>query len=115
MDQQEILRQDDSGICNAVSVSKQDEPLGTLRLVEEPPGAAVWHHRRPVLGNTSATDEAGLKARRPFYQRGVAQLGDATKSQDILSQTSSWSVQNTRPSLTTEKLAVLALSTQPEW
>jgi hypothetical protein len=70
MDPQEIFRRDDSGICDAVSASKQDEPLGTLRLMEEPPGAAVWHHRRLVLGNTSATVEAGLKLRCPFLLEG---------------------------------------------
>jgi hypothetical protein len=60
LDPQEILRQDDRRICDAVSVSKQDKP----------PGAAVWHYGRLIPGNTSATGEAGLKARRPFLSEG---------------------------------------------
>jgi hypothetical protein len=36
MDPEEILRQDESEICNAVSISEQDRSLGALRLMEEP-------------------------------------------------------------------------------
>lgn len=100
MDPQEILQQDDNGICNAVTISKQDKLLGTLRLVDEPPGTAVWHHRRLVLGGTSVGDDGGLRARRSFYPKGVDQAGEVMESQNTLSQTSSWSAQDTRPLLT---------------
>jgi hypothetical protein len=49
MDPQEILRQDESGICSTVTISKQDKSLGALKLVEEPADTPGWHRHRLVL------------------------------------------------------------------
>lgn len=51
---QEMLRRDESGICNAVSISEQDRSLGAFGLTEEPARISEWNHRRLVLDKTSA-------------------------------------------------------------
>jgi len=49
-----MLRRDESGICNAVSISEQDRSLGAFGLTEEPARISEWNHRRLVLDKTSA-------------------------------------------------------------
>jgi hypothetical protein len=100
MDPQEILRQDESGICNAVTISKQDRSLGAFKLIEESATNPGWHHRQLVLGKMSANVDTGLRERRSFYPKGVEPLREATKSQKSLSQISSWNVQDVHPLLT---------------
>jgi hypothetical protein len=110
MDLEEILRQDESRICNAVTISKQDKSLGAFRMMEERAKKAGRRHRRLVVDRTSTDDETRLRERPSFCPREEKQLSDATESQNTLLQTSSWSIQDMRPLLTGEKPVVLGPS-----
>jgi hypothetical protein len=104
MDPQEILRQDESGICSAIKISKQDRSLGTLKLVEEPADTPGWHHHRLVLDRKStAADDTGLRERRLLFPRRAKQLSKPTKSQTTLAQTSRDSVQDLHPLLSVDR------------
>jgi hypothetical protein len=104
MDPQEILRQDEIGICSAVTISKQDKSLGALRLVEEPADTPRWHHHRLVLDKRStAADDTGLRERRSLFPKGVEQLSEPAESQTSLAQTSSYSVQDLHPLLNADR------------
>ena len=114
MDPQEILQEDESGICNAVSISKQDRLLGAFRLVEVSASTSGWHHRRLALDKTSAAaaaDDSGLRQCRSVYPKGVEQPSEATESQKSLSQNSSGSAQDLYPLLTLDNSAILEHST----
>ena len=126
MDPQEILRQDESGLCNAVSISKADRSLGALRLEEEeaeaeeaPVGSSGgWHHRKLVLAKTSAgngsssNDNTASRDGRVVYAEAAGQTSEGTGSQKSLSQASSWSVQDVHPLLAVDKSAFVE---HPGW
>ena len=104
MDPQEILRQDESGICSAVAISTQDKSLGALKLVEEPADTPRWHHHRLVLDRRStAADDTGLRERRSLFPKRAKQLSEPTESQTTLAQTSSYSVQDLYPLLNVDR------------
>jgi hypothetical protein len=93
MDPQEILSQDESGICSAVTISKQDKSLAALKLVEEPADTPGWHHHRLVLDRKSAAaDDIGLRGRRLLFPKRAKRLSQPPKSQTALAQTSSYNV-----------------------
>lgn len=83
VDPQEILRQDESGICNAVSISEQDRSLGALRLMEEPARIPEWNHQRLVLDKTSAGNvDPELRERRMAYST-VKELNDGKGNPEL--------------------------------
>lgn len=84
MDPEEVLRQDESGIRNAVSISEQDRSLGALRLMEEPARIPEWNHRRPVLDKAFAGNVNPELRERRMANSTVKELNDGKETQNFL-------------------------------